>query len=234
MADDLGFCGDDPGASNILQGHYDHTPFSDSVKLLLQHLQITQDLCKEQSFPTITEGEFIGKLKVWKESTATSPSGLHLGHYKALIARHEYSNDNEDHNQLDLDDATPSKKDEWDHMQRSIRQFQVNLINYALERGYSYRRWQTVANTILFKDPDSLKLHRTGLIHIYEADSNLVLGLLKWRMMLYQSEALKMLNNGQYGSRPKRNAIDLVMSEELQFEISQLSRPACSFKLITT
>jgi hypothetical protein len=42
-------------------------------------------------------------------------------------------------------------------------------------------------------------------------------------MALYQAEALKMLNDGQYGSRPKRNAVDPVMLEELQLEISQIS-----------
>jgi hypothetical protein len=41
---------------------------------------------------------------------------------------------------------------------------------------------------------------------------------------MYQSEALNMLNDGQYGSRPGRNAIDPVMLEELQFEVSRLSR----------
>jgi hypothetical protein len=48
---------------------------------------------------------------------------------------------------------------------------------------------------------------------------------IKWRVALYQSEALKQLNDGQFGSRPRRNAIDPVMIEELQqFEISRLSR----------
>jgi hypothetical protein len=41
---------------------------------------------------------------------------------------------------------------------------------------------------------------------------------------LYQSEALKQLNDGQFGSRPRRNAVDPVMIEELQFEISRLTR----------
>ena len=150
----------------------------------------------EQSFPTITDGEFIGKLKVWKESTATSPSGLHLGHYKALIARHSYSNDDdEDQEHTAADDPGSSKRDEWDYMQRMIRHFHVDLINYALERGYSYKRWQTIANTILFKDPDNVKLRRTRVIHIYEADFNLILGL-KWRMALYQAEDLKQFNDG--------------------------------------
>ena len=220
LATDLGFCGNNPGATDILTGRYDSTPFEEHVQLLIQHLKITEEMTQEQSYPTITDGEFVGKLKVWKESTATSPSGLHLGHYKALIARHEYSNDDEE---FDTDPEHTSKKEEWDHMQRSLRQFHLDLINYALERGYSYQRWQTIANTILFKDTDNVRLHRTRVIHIYEADFNLVLGL-KWRMAMYQAEALKTLNNSQYGSRPKRNAIDPVMLEEIQFEISRVSR----------
>jgi hypothetical protein len=47
---------------------------------------------------------------------------------------------------------------------------------------------------------------------------------LKWRVALYQSEALKQLNDGKYGARPRRNAVDPVMIEELQFEISRASR----------
>jgi hypothetical protein len=50
-----------------------------------------EEMAALDTHPTITEHEYIGKLQLWKESTLTSPSGLHLGHYKALIARHEYS-----------------------------------------------------------------------------------------------------------------------------------------------
>ena len=41
--------------------------------------------------PTITEDDFRGKLQAWRETTTTSPSGLHLGHYKALFAKHSFS-----------------------------------------------------------------------------------------------------------------------------------------------
>ncbi|KAI2490272.1 hypothetical protein MHU86_24293 [Fragilaria crotonensis] len=47
---------------------------------------------------------------------------------------------------------------------------------------------------------------------------------LKWRSALYHAESLSLLNDGQYGSRPHRNAIDPVFIEELQFEISRLTR----------
>lgn len=41
---------------------------------------------------------------------------------------------------------------------------------------------------------------------------------------MYQAEALAALNDGQYGSRPQRNATDPVFIEELQCEISRATR----------
>ena len=238
LSSDLGFLGDTPFADDILDGLYDTSHLQEHVRILVNHMRFTYELANLSTFPTITKQEFLDKLKVWKESTTTSPSGLHLGHFKALLARHKYSNepdetpDSEPHDHVGqtLTEESPpaledlsAKKRELDHMQQSLIDLHLNLINYALERGYSYRRWQTIANTMLFKDPGSVKIHRTRVIHIYEADFNLFLGL-KWRTALYQAEASKQLNDGQYGSRPRRNAIDPVMIEELQFEISRLSR----------
>ena len=155
---------------------------------------------------------------------------MHLGHYKALFAKHKYSHvpplddrESQDDEQLQEHRRLLELKAEYDGMQSALADVHLSLLNYALERGYSYTRWQNIANTILFKDPGSIKIHRTRVIHIYEADFNLMLGL-KWRIALYQSESLKQLNEGQYGSRPRRNAIDPVMIEELQFEISRTSR----------
>ena len=109
------------------------------------------------------------------------------------------------------------------HIQQSIRRLHLQLIKYALTRGYSFLRWQKVANTILFKEKHNIKIHRTQVIHLYEANYNMILGL-KWQAAMYKSEAQKILHNGQFESRPRRNAIDPVILEELQFEISQASR----------
>ena len=224
LAEELGFCGDGPSGAAILTGHYDTSQFDKNVALLLQHLQQVHIVAQHPNYPSISEAELIGKLKVWRESTTTSPSGLHLGHYKALIARHQYSDDESDSGGLDADgNQIQSKKEEWDYMQRELRLFHLNLINYALEPGYSYACWRSVVNTILFKEENNIRIHRTRVIHIYEADYNLVLGL-KWRVALYQSEALNNLNMGQYGSRPRRNAVDPVMIEELQLELSRITR----------
>ena len=227
LSDDLGFHGIGPNAQLIMNGQYDTSPFDENVRLLLQHLQLSQEMMEIESVSTITEKEFRGKLATWRESTSTSPSGLHLGHWKALVARHEYSDDADEPEvttPTNSDEPTPpSKRDEWNHMQNELFDLHLNMLNYAIERGYSYKRWQMIVNSVLFKDPDNVKIHRTRIIHIYEADFNLMLGL-KWRHAMYQSEALNMLDDGQYVSRPGRNAIDPVMLEELQFEVSRLSR----------
>jgi hypothetical protein len=103
-------------------------------------------------------------------------------------------------------------------MQANLLGLNVCMLNYAMERGYIYQRWQSVANAIIFKD--NVRIHRTRVIHIYKANYNLMLGI-KWQIALCQAEALCKLNTGQYGSRPRRNAFDPLFIEELQFKISR-------------
>ena len=218
LSDDLGFCGDGEDAEKILDGTYDTTAYAPNVAILIRHLKQTAEIASMDAYPTISEEDYVEKLKVWKESTSTSPSGVHLGHYKTLIARHKYTESSEDE-----DDEIAAKRVEWNFMQGNLLTLHVHMLNYALERGYAYDRWKQVTNTILFKDKDNVRLHCTRVIHIYEADYNLTLGI-KWRAALYQAEALHELNEGQYGSRPHRNAVDPVLIEELQFEISRATR----------
>jgi hypothetical protein len=192
--------------------------------LLIHQLTYVHQL-QEQAQPTITTDEFASKLRVWTETTTTSPSGLHLGHFKALVARHSFSTNIP---AAELDPAFQAQREELDIKQQELLDFHLTLVNYALSRGYSFHRWQRIANTILFKDSDNVRLHRTRVIHIYEADYNLAIGV-KWRAALHQAEDLKVLNEGQYGSRPNRNAADPVFIEELQCEISRATRKPIVF-----
>ena len=188
------------------------------VRLLLQHLKQTDEIRQIPNRPTITLDEYVSKLRVWRESTATSPSGLHLGHYKAMIARHAYSHVTD----TDTEELRLCKA-ELDFKQSAILEVHLALLNYAMECGYSYRRWHTVANTILFKDQDNIRIHRTRVIHIYEADYNLALGI-KWRLAMQSAEKASELHPGQFGSRQHRSAYDPVILEELQLEMSRMTR----------
>ena len=215
---DLGFDGQAPAAEEILYGNYEYGGCDPNVKTLIRYIKQIASVQALPIQPTITEKEFCGKLKVWRESTTTSPSGMHLGHYKALLGRHRYTNMPEDE-----DEEHRTNREKWNRMQEEMLAVHLTLLNYGLSRGYSFQRWRKVANTILFKDPGVIKIHRTRVIHLYEADYNLAMGL-KWRAATFRAEVQNLLHNGQFGSRPRRNAVDPVFVEEMQFEISRITR----------
>lgn len=131
-----------------------------------------------------------------------------------MIARHSYS------------ERVPADPDRvrLDQMQSEICMLHLRLINYALTRGYSYRtRWQQVVNSMIWKEPGNHKIHRTRVIHLFEADYNLALSL-KWREALFQAERTGRLYKGQYGLRPRKSAFDPVLLEVLQTEMSRITR----------
>ena len=75
---------------------------------------------------------------------------------------------------------------------------------------------------MLQKDPNNPRIHRLRIIHIYEADYNLLLAT-KWRQAMQHAEDNKLLNEGLYGSRPGRSAHDPALIEVLQNEIYRMS-----------
>jgi len=211
LSHDIDFTASTMATELVLEGEYDGGDLSETTRLLIKHMRQCEFVNRKPSTATISDEEFTSKLKLWKESTTTSPSGLHLGHWKALVARHE------------LTDTDTPECDELDTKQEEIRAVCLALINYALKWGYSFDRWKTIVNIMIFKEPGNLKIHRLRVIHIYEADYNLILGV-KWRSMIHGAEDANALNDGQYGGRPNRNALDPVFMEEMTREISRASR----------
>ena len=75
---------------------------------------------------------------------------------------------------------------------------------------------------MLLKDPGDPKIHRLRVIHLYEADYNLILGI-KWRQALHHAEDAHLLNPGLYGSRAGRSAHEPVLLEILQNDLYRLT-----------
>jgi hypothetical protein len=61
-----------------------------------------------------------------------------------------------------------------DAKRKLLLQGQLTLLNYAIHHSYTYERWQRVATFMIRKDPKSNKIHQLRVIHIYEADLNLL------------------------------------------------------------
>jgi hypothetical protein len=97
------------------------------MQSIVDHMSATVDLDK---FPaTITVPEWSSKIKIWDERTTTSPSGLHLGHHKALVWPHDLALDTSEGKELET-------------QRLALLHGQVNLLSYALTNGHSFDRWR--------------------------------------------------------------------------------------------
>ena len=85
LSSDLNWSAMSPTHKCILQGTF--SPYNDPLTNRLLH-RLKQQISPGQ--PTITIRELIKRLRRWKESTTTSLSCHHLGHYKSLLPPHSY------------------------------------------------------------------------------------------------------------------------------------------------
>ncbi|KAI2513961.1 hypothetical protein MHU86_345 [Fragilaria crotonensis] len=88
----------------------------------------------------ISEDDLFKGFRHWPESTSTSPSGRHLGHYKAIIQH------------PDLLLCT------------------VQFLNIAITRGIAIPRWCHATNVLIEKDPGRPRINRLRIIHLFEAE----------------------------------------------------------------
>jgi hypothetical protein len=137
-----------------------------------------------------------------------------LGHYKALLKP------------IDLGDteSTPAySSDDLNDDMITLLHAHLASINYCFRHGYSSKRWKDIINVMILKEPGNTKVHCLRVIHIFEADYNLILSL-KWRALLKHAKDQNLLNDGQYGSRSDQEAPALPYFEELKTEIAYRSR----------
>ncbi|KAI2494432.1 hypothetical protein MHU86_20115 [Fragilaria crotonensis] len=90
----------------------------------------------------ISSDDVIRGFKGWKEQTSTSPSGRHLGHYRALI------------------------------QDPILLKCFVYFMNIVVTRGIAIPRWCRATNVMIEKDAGKPCIHRLRIVHLFEADYN--------------------------------------------------------------
>jgi hypothetical protein len=112
-------------AELILKGEYTNDELDDITQLLLKHCESAAP--PGTIPPLLTLDDFVGKLRIWREQTSTSPSGRHLGHYKAVCRPIAYACD-------------VWEKEECEASRADLLQAHLDIINYCLFHGYSLQR----------------------------------------------------------------------------------------------
>ena len=190
LYDLVGYDGLTEEANSIVSGtciQYLGLPMSRELQVFLEECRRPASVTQISSFITIAD--FTKTVKEWKETTSTSPSGRHLGHYKTAL----------------LDDR--------------ITALHVAMLNLPIMHGFAPDRWTHSVTPLIEKDDGKPYLTRLRVIHLFEADYNLFLKLIYGKRMVRNAEKSNALNDQQHGSRPRRMTTDALFLSRLEKDL---------------
>ena len=142
----------------------------------------------------VTVDEYKEAIRRWNERTSTSPSGRHLGFYKALLAIPQILSD------------------------------MCEMFNVVTRCGLVPKRWCKAVSVLLEKDPGRPSINRLRIIHLFEADYNLFLKIFWARRLVHRGEEYKQFGESQQGSRKGRRANDAVLLKRLTYDLTRIQR----------
>jgi hypothetical protein len=142
-----------------------------------------------QATTEITTDDFISCYQHTHEKTSSSPSGQHVGHYKAACR-----------------DPT-------------IAYLHSKMMSIPFMAGFATQRWRKVIEVMLQKDPGCPRIHRLQIIALLESDFNQAVRILIARQLGHHMEDNQLVPDMQYGSQEGRQCISAVLNKQLTHDI---------------
>jgi hypothetical protein len=94
----------------------------------------------------------------------------------------------------------------------------------ACNCGRTLNRWSNIVTCVIEKSPGNSKINRLRVIHLFEADFNLILKIMRARKCVWHMHNNGIIHDGQAGSRPGKRAIDVVVQKEQKYLYAKLTR----------
>lgn len=208
----FGFRGDTEAAAALIQDR--QVPDIDLTTVPAEALLLLHKLADGNNLSLIDDDiscdAFWRGFQKWDEQTSTSPSGRHLGHYKALMMA-----DGADKLYNEKQAINPS----W-----QIKEVYFHIALAATLSGNTLTRWSNSSTMMIEKIPGQPRIHKLRVIHIFEADFNLMLKLLWARRLVWHAHKNNALHESQAGSRPDHRCIDVVLRKTMNYLYSTLTR----------
>lgn len=216
LQDLMGHSGLSQFSSSVCEGQADLSAFSSSVKNMLQ-------ACRSRSSPMDeflpTDTDISNGFKKWRETTCTSPSGRHLGHYRSLVPA------SDDRIKVLEDDDTTDEANRKD-----LLSIVGDVIRLSIIHTVPLSRWCTIHNLFLRKKANDSRVHRHRVIHIQEADWTFIFKFFTAYKWMAHAESHNTLAEEAYGGRRHRQAIDMALAKVLTVDHIHLDqRPAWIF-----
>jgi hypothetical protein len=127
--------------------------------------------------------------KAVKENTSSSPSGRHVGHYKAAAMN--------------------------DHLSA----IHAMMMTIPFRAGFSPQRWHRVVDIMLEKQPGNSQIHRLRILPLLERDFNQAVHIIIARQLSFHLEDNNMVPAMQYGSQEGHQYVSAVLNKQLTHDI---------------
>ena len=158
-------------------------------KCLLQEMKRKISSPMPDTKTSFTVEEFRSFYRKTPEDRSSSPSGLHIGHYKAAALDQDFSN------------------------------ILCSIASIALEQQYALQRWKHSATILLEKSAGNPHIHKFRTIHLIESDLNYVMRKIWGRDFMHHNEALQTFHDNQYGGRKGRLPTSAILNKVLTLDI---------------
>jgi len=207
-----------PYGDRITQGQLPQLHvFDEPTRAILQNLKRKVPAAMSP-VTTLDYNTLLKGIQKWPERTTTSPSGRHLGIYKAL-GKHVV-----DQNKRPADKGAPEPENGPIQEGRDVLYLVFDLMTLALRHNYPLKRWRKVWTIFIEKELGNPDINRLRCIMIFEADWQLFLKYFSSYGFLPKTEAAGQLVQAQGGSRKGRSAIDQATQQVVETEITHLQQ----------
>lgn len=166
----------------------DQTLHQDS-RCILEEIKNNIQSSMPASQTTISIEEFRSFYRTTPEDRSSSPSGLHLGHYKAASHSLPFS------------------------------EILHGIAETALTHEYALKRWQKSATILLEKCSGYPNIHRFRTVHLLESDLNFVMRKIWGKDFMEYNDSIQSFHNNQYGGRKGRQPTSAVLNKVLTLDI---------------
>ena len=162
----------DEEIEEIMKGKlFEKSSLPSESKDFLHHMTSNIQPEMEWSDIEITDKVFRQFYSGAKEATSSSPSGLHLGHWKAGAA------------------------------DKDICTVLAGIVRLSVQNTYTLKRWRKVVSVLMEKIYGHPTIHKFRTIHLLESDMNFILRYIWGRQFMRHNEHHQAWHSNQYGSR---------------------------------
>ena len=189
--------GTGPLTEDILTGNIlNERRFWESMQLYLESLQMNDITRMNIVRPTLSLEEYKLFWKKKRETTVTSPYGLHVGHYKAAI------------NKL------------------QILNVHRILLLIPFTTGIVPSRWRRTVQTMIEKEPGAPWIHRLRIIELFDAQANAGFQIFISRRMMHYAVKNNILEAESFGSNPGKMATSALIQKIVSIDQLRIERRA--------